>query len=186
MKVMRVLTGLWTLGIVLLLTTPISAKVYINKEDALKLAFPETERVERKTIFLTGEEVEKIEALSRVRLESKIFTYYAGIGDGGVSGYAFLGSHIVRTKPEVYMIVINPEGSLRQVEILAFYEPEEYLPSRRWYNQFQGKVLDDSLMPRRGLSAVSGATLSVNGITAEVRKILAIFEVKIQKGGVIR
>ena len=186
MKVMRVLTGLWTLGIVLLLTMPISAKVYINKEDALKLAFPETVRVERKTIFLTGEEVEKIEALSRVRLESKIFTYYVGIGDESVAGYAFLGSHIVRTKPVVYMVVINPAGSLKYVEILAFYEPEEYLPSRRWFDQFKGKVLDNNLWPKRGISAVSSATLSVNGITAEVRKILSIIEIKILDKRILR
>jgi len=186
MKTMRILTGLWTLGILLLLTTPISAKVYINKEDALKLAFPAAARVERKTIFLTGEEVEKIEALSRVKLESKIFTYYVGIGDGGVASYAFLGSHIVRTKPVVYMVVINPDGRLKYVEILAFYEPEEHLPSMRWFEQFKGKVLDNNLWPKRGISAVSGATLSVNGITAEVRKILSIFEIKILDKRILR
>lgn len=186
MKVMRALTGLWTLVIVILLTTPISAKVYINKEDALKMAFPEAERVERKTIFLTGEEVEKIEALSRVRLESKIFTYYIGIEDEGIAGYAFLGSHIVRTRPVVYMVVINPDGRLKYVEILAFYEPEEHLPSMRWFDQFKGKVLDNNLWPKRGISAVSGATLSVNGITAEVRKILSIFEIKILDTRILR
>ena len=186
MKVTRALTGLWALVIVLFLTTPTSAKVYMNKEDALKLAFPEAERVERKTIFLTGEEVEKIEALSKTRLESKIVTYYAGIGDGGVAGYAFLGSHIVRTKPVVYMVVINPDGSLKYLEILAFYEPEEYLPHRRWFDQFKGKVLDNNLWPKRGISAVSSATLSVNGITAEVRKILSIFEIKILDKRILR
>lgn len=186
MKVTRVLTGLWTLGIVLLLTTPISAKVYINKEDALKLAFPGAERIERKTIFLTGEEVEKIEALSKRRLESKVITYYVGIGDDGVSVYAFLGSQIVRTKPLVYMVVMNPDGSLKYVEILAFYEPEEYLPHKRWFDQFKGKALDNNLWPKRGISAVSGATLSVNGITAEVRKILSIFEIKILDKRILR
>ena len=186
MKVMRVLTGLWTLVIVLLLTTPISAKVYINKEDALKLAFPEAAKIERKTLFLTGEEAEKIEALARRRLESKVITYYVGIVDEGVSGYAFLGSHIVRTKPVVYMVVINPDGSLKYVEILAFYEPEEYLPSRRWFDQFKGKVLDNNLWPKRGISAVSSATLSVNAITAEVRKILSIFEIKILDKRILR
>src|SRR3972149_9708315 len=186
MKVMRVLTGHWTLVIVLLLTTPISAKIYINKEDALKLAFPVAESVERKTIFLTSAEVEKIEALSKTRLESKIVTYYVGMGDGGVSGYAFLGSHIVRSKPVVYMVVINPDGSLKYVEILAFYEPEEYLPHRRWFDQFKGKVLDNNLWPKRGISAVSSATLSVNGITAEVRKILSIIEIKILDKRILR
>jgi len=144
------------------------------------------EKIERRTLFLSEEEVKRIETMSKTKMESKMFPYYVAMRNNEISGYAFLGSHIVRTKPEVYMIVINQDGSLRQVEILAFYEPEEYLPSRRWFSQFQGKVLDEGLFPKRGISAVSGATLSVNGITAEVRKILSIFEIKILEGGVIR
>lgn len=183
---MKVLFGFWIAMMLPLWTTSLSAKVYLTRDDALKQAFPVAGEIERKTLFLTDDEVKRIEALSKTRLASKIFTYYVGIENEKVAGYAFLGSHIVRTKPEVYMIVINQDGSLRRVEILAFYEPEEYLPSKRWFNQFQGKTLDDSLWPKRGVNAVSGATLSVNGITAEVRKILAIFEIKIKNGRVIR
>lgn len=164
--------------------TVASGKVYLTLENALRHAFPESKEIERKNLFLTDEEVIRIQSLYRARLESKLFTYYVAHRDGDVLGYAFFGSHIVRTKPEVYMIVINPEGSLKQVEILAFYEPEEYLPSRRWFEQFKGKILDDSLWPKRGVSAVSGATLSVNGITGEVRKVLSVFEIKILGKGV--
>jgi len=180
---MKGLIVLWTLVMLSLWPdTSIFAKVYLTRDEALSQAFPMADQVERKTLFLTEEEAERVEGLSRNRLDSRMFNYYVALSNNEVSGYAFLGSHIVRTKPVVYMIVINPDGSLRHVEILAFYEPEEYLPSGRWFNQFQGMVLDNRLMPKRGISTVSGATLSVNSITAEVRKILAIFKIKIQKG----
>jgi len=158
-------------------------KVFLTKDDALKKAFPEANEIERLTIFLTDSDINKIQVLSKAKIESKIFTYYIARGRNGIIGYVIFGSHIVRTKPEVYMVVINPDGSIKYVEILAFYEPEEYLPPKRWFEQFNGKVLDDTLWTKRGISAVTGATLSANGITQEVRKALAVFQIMILKKG---
>ena len=157
------------------------AKVYRTKEEAIKQAFPDADAVEKETVFLNDEEKKQAEELGRVKLDSKVFTFYIGKKGKNAVGYAVFGSHIVRTKPEVYVVVINPDGSLRHVEILAFYEPQEYLPFQKWFEQFAGKVLDDSLWPKRGIHAVAGATLSVNGITQEVRKTLAVFKVMILK-----
>ncbi len=157
------------------------AKVYITKDDALKKAFPDANGVERLTLFLSDDDIKQIETLSKTKAESKIFTYYAAKGKNGIIGYAIFGSHIVRTKPEVYMIVINPDGSVNHIKILAFYEPEEYLPPKKWFEQFNGKVLDDNLWHKRGISAVTGATLSANGITQEVRKALSVFKIMILK-----
>jgi len=166
-------TALWV--------SPASGKVYLTKDEALNFTFPDAEGIERKTLFLTDEEVKKIETLSKAKIESKLFTYYIAMGKEGILGYAIFGSHIVRTKPEVYMVVINPDGSVNHIKILAFYEPEEYLPPKRWFEQFNGKVLDDNLWTKRGISAVTGATLSANGITQEVRKALAVFQIMILK-----
>ncbi len=155
-------------------------KVYLTKDDALKKAFPDAV-IERKTLFLSDEDVKRVESLSGTKVESKILTYYIATKGDSIIGYAIFGSHIVRTKPEIYTTVINPDGSIKYVEILAFYEPEEYLPPKRWFEQFNGKVLDDNLWTKRGISAVTGATLSANGITQEVRKALAVFQIMILK-----
>lgn len=170
------------LSVLVLWAGPLFAKVYSTKEGALKRAFPAPAAVERENLFLAEEDVKRIEALSKGRMESRLLTYYRAIDKGKVMGYAFIGSHVVRSKPEVYMVVIHPDGSIRYVEILAFYEPEEYLPAKRWFEQFAGRNLDDSLWPRRGVQAVTGATMSVNGITQEVRKVLAVFRLMIIEG----
>lgn len=178
---MRIIILLFTIAI--LWGSLSEAKVYRTKDDALKKAFPDANGVERLTLFLSDDDVKHIEALSKAKVESKIITYYMAKGKDGVIGYAFFGSHIVRTKPEIYMAVINPDGSIKHVEILAFYEPEEYLPPKRWFEQFAGKVLDDTLYHKRGISALTGATLSANGITQEVRKTLSVFKIMILKKG---
>lgn len=157
------------------------AKVYFTKEEALRLVFPEATAIEKKTVFLDSEQQKEIERLSKAKLEGKIFTFYIGKKDNTILGYALFGTHTIRTKPEVYIVAINPNGSLKQVEILAFYEPQEYLPTKRWFKQFIGKFLDDDLRLKRGIDAISGATLSAQGIISEARKVLAIFNITIQQ-----
>ena len=165
--------------VIMSLCTHSYAKVYYTKEDALKLAFPDASKIEKKTVFLDAVQKDRIEELAKTKTESRVFNFYTGEKNEEVIGYALFGSHVVRTKPEVYMAVINPDGSLRFIEILAFYEPEEYLPAKKWFSQFKDKRLNDDLWLKRGISAISGATMTANGIIREVRKALAIFKVAI-------
>lgn len=162
---------------------PVLAKVYFTRDEALKRAFPAAQ-IERHTLFFDDEDVRRIQELSKAKVESKIFNYYTAKEGNRIIGYAVLESHIVRTKPEVFMAVITPQGEVERIEILAFYEPEEYLPPKRWLDLFKGRRLDDQLWVRRGISAISGATMTVEGLTREIRKVLAVFELKILKGKV--
>lgn len=158
------------------------ARVYFTREDALSMAFPGASSIEKKTLFLSLEEQKRIEESAKVKLDSRMVTFYLGKNNGKVIGYAYLGSQIIRTKYAVFMVVINPDKTVKSVYVLAFYEPEEYLPSQKWLLQFSEKILDDRLWPKRDIHAVTGATMSVYSITREVRKALAIFQVMIIKG----
>ena len=108
-------------------------------------------------------------------------TYYVGKSTRGIHGYAFFETHIVRTMPETFMAVVNPDGNLKFVEILAFYEPEDYLPPRRWLDLFRGRKLGDDLWVKRGIRNITGATLTTQAITDGIRRILATFRVAIKK-----
>lgn len=166
----------WSVFLVLLAllvwALPLDAKVFATRDEALARAFPGLE-IKKETVFLKDSDLYEIEKASGVRPDSKLFTYYAARGKGGIEGYAVIESHIVRTKPEAYMAVISPGGELRYVEILAFYEPLEYIPSRRWLDQFTGKRLSESLWINREIQAITGATLTAFGLTREIRKTLA-------------
>lgn len=157
------------------------AQVYLTKEEALKQYFPAPSSVERKTLFLTDQQVEQIQARAKAKVESKIVTYYVGKKSGTVQGYAFFETHVVRTMPETFIIIMNPEGSVRAVEILAFYEPEDYLPPKRWLKLFQEKTSQSDLWLKRGVQNIVGATLSAQGITDGVRKVVTMFELTVPK-----
>lgn len=155
-------------------------QVFKNQAEVLKEAFPKDSSVERRVAFLTNEQINKIEKLAKAKLETKLITYYVGSREDSTVGYAFFETNVVRTKPETFVVILDPDGSIKFVEILAFYEPLDYLPTPRWLRLFGGKVLSEDLWPKRDIHNITGATLTVQAITQGVRKILAIYQVIVQ------
>lgn len=165
---------------------PLAAKgkVYYSKSEALDSAFPGADRVDSRTIVLNDEEASAIQSLAKAKLETRLITVYTGVKDGEIVGYAFIDIHNVRTLPEAFLIVLSPEGEIESLQVLAFYEPEEYLPSEGWLAQFDRRVLDDQLRLGGEIHGIAGSTLSARAVTDGVRRSLAIFEliVKTKQG----
>jgi len=171
--------------IVLFLASPNSplAKVFYAKEEAIRAAFPEADVIDKQTFFLTDDQKRQVESLAQARLESKLVTLYIGKRGQKPLGYAMIDVHTVRTLPEAVMVVLSPEGLVTSTLILAFYEPLEYLPNERWLKQFDQTRLTPDLRVGGGIAGITGATLTVRGVTDAVRKALAVYQVLIAKGG---
>lgn len=159
----------------LLLAAPAPARVLLSQKDALALAFPGDAKVERKTAFLTDEQLAAAEKAAGAKIDSKVWTYY--VGSSSSAGTAYFESHRVRTMNEAFMVVVNPDATVRFIEILSFAEPDEYLAPKKWLGQFSGKPLDDDLMLRRGLRNITGASLTSDAVTRGVRRVLAVHQV---------
>jgi Na+-translocating ferredoxin:NAD+ oxidoreductase RnfG subunit len=164
------------------LPAPVGAAVFYSRSEALELAFPEAERIETRTHLLRDDQVERIEKLSRSRLESRMVKIYTGLRGDAVLGYAVIDVHNVRTLPEAFMVVLTPEGSVRSLRVLAFHEPLDYLPAERWYDQFEERSLEAPLRLGGDIHGVVGATLSARATTQGVRRALAYYEVLIRNG----
>ncbi|WP_238985417.1 FMN-binding protein [Nitrosococcus halophilus] len=154
--------------------------IYYGKKEALELAFGEEAQVEMQSLFLTEEQVAKIEQLARTKLESKLFTFYVGRHEGKLLGYAAIESHTVRTKPETLLIILTPTGELDQIHVLAFHEPPEYQPPERWFAQLYRRQLSE-LNLNYGIQGITGATLSSRAATSSARKVLAIYQIAIKE-----
>ncbi|KAF0124265.1 MAG: FMN-binding domain-containing protein [Elusimicrobia bacterium] len=165
-----------TLVLLLLCAPPASALMLLSQKQALALAFPGI-AVERRTAYLTPEQVKRAQEAGRVKVAARVWTYYVGISSKGVEGYAYFDTHVVRTMPETFMAVVEPDGRLRFVELLAFLEPDDYLPGARWLDQFAGRRLDADLLVRRGIRNITGATLTAQALTDGVRRVLAVHSV---------
>jgi len=153
-----------------------SSTVLITVEEALVAAFPEAETV-RETVFLTDGEIERAGELAGARPEGALVTRYRAHRDGRLVGWAYLDTHRVRTLPETLMVVVDPDGSVARVEVVAFREPLEYVPPEGWYEQFDGRDLDGELELKRAIRPVTGATLTARATNDAVRRVLAIHAV---------
>jgi hypothetical protein len=158
-------------------TSPALAKVYLSQEQALDLAFGDASRAERRTAYLTDEQAAGILERAGSEPGSRVVVYYEAKNEEAPQVTAYFDTHLVRTLPETVMVVVGPDSRVARVDLLSFDEPEDYLPKRRWLDQFNGRPLDDELSTSRSIRAVTGATISSRVITATVRRVLALHAV---------
>lgn len=175
------LAAIAPVSFVLFAGTPARAEVFHSKESALRLAFPSAERVQPRTLFLTEDQKTSVERRAGSSLESRMVTCYVGTRGGEVQGYAFFETHLVRTLPATFMVVLDPSGRVRAVHILAFHEPSDYLPSERWLRQFSGQRLGRELAVGQDIVGIAGSTMSSQAVTAAVRRILAVYDVVLRQ-----
>ena len=160
----------------MLVAASVLAKVFSTQDDALTEAFPGAE-IKRNSIFLSEAQVKRVEKHAGVKLRSPILIVYEAFRDGDRIGKAYFDAHRVRTLPETLMIVVDLEDRIREINVLEFREPQEYLPRAKWYEQFLGRKLDRELSMGRGVDGVTGATLTARATINAARRALAIHKV---------
>jgi electron transport complex protein RnfG len=153
----------------------------ITREEALKAAFPGAE-IRSQVIFLTDPERQEVQKTSGSIVSSVLVASYRALQNGKEIGRAYLDTHTVRTKKQSLLVILHPDGTLKRVEVVAFLEPPEYLPSERWYQQFEGKALSENLKLDREIHAVTGATLTAKATMEAVRRVMAIDALVQRKG----
>lgn len=157
---------------------PAAGQGVLTQQEALRLAFPEPARIERRTAFLSEAQLDLAQrrAGAGVELPAKVLSYYVATRNGVPLGAAYFDVHRVRTLPEVVMIVVTPGGQIERIEILKFLEPPEYRAPAGWLGQIAGKRLDAGLSLKRGVAGMTGATLTSRAIVDASRRVLALHQ----------
>jgi len=177
------ITAAWVL-----ISAPLAAQARLTQDEALRLAFPLPATVERRTAFLTEDQLARARELAGpdVEVTSRVVTYYMGHScassapcglSGPPLGVAYFERHRVRTLNEVLMFVVSPGGRITRVDILEFLEPPEYRASPRWLGQLLGRGLDDALSLKGSVVNLTGATLTSRAIARASRRVLAVHQV---------
>lgn len=167
----------------LLAAAPAAAEVFLSQREALALAFPDADRIERKNVLLDDQQAAAVERLSGAPLESKLVTLHQGFRGDELLGYALIDIHTVRTLPEAFMVVLTPEGRVASLRMLAFYEPSEYKPPDRFLAQFDARALEPELRLGGAIHGIAGSSLSARAVTTGVRRSLALYQVLVRGGG---
>lgn len=170
-------------GLVLLLrgTLPEAAhaQVLLTQDEALRLAFPEPAGLERRTAFLSEEQVAQVARLAEPAkaVGRSVVTYYVAWSGGRPVGAAYFDVHRVRTLQEVLMVAVGPEGRVSRIEVLGFAEPPEYMAPDGWLELFLDRGLEKGTSTRGDIPIVTGATLTSHSVSGAVRRSLSLHEV---------
>ena len=153
----------------------LDVQVYLTKKRAFEIAFPGADKVDREKKWLTKEQKKAIGDLCLQNFESNRVTFYVEKRDGVPMGYAIIDHEIGKSFPITFMVVLNVDGSVRDVEILVYREPrgwEVRYPS--FMDQFTGKNADTDY---RIINSITGATLSVRAMVKGVSRATAAYKV---------
>ncbi len=169
------------LYLLLTLALPLSAKVLISPIDAMKQSYGSSSKVVKKNILLSNTQAKKIQEGAKVKLKSKIFRTFKASENGKSLGYGVLINRKVRSKNAVVLYLISNDSTLKGIEIIAFNEPHEYIPSKKWISQFENVPTDKKLQVGREIPTITGATMSARSITDGSRIAFEIYN-EILKG----
>lgn len=150
-------------------------QVYLTKKQALEVAFPGAETVDTEKKWLTDADRKAIGELCQQMVEDPRMNFYIGRKSGKPMGYMVMDHVVGKSLPISFMVVLNTDGTVRDVEIMVYREPQGWeIRYESFLKQFFGK---NSSFDSREINSITGATLSVRSITRGVSKILAAYKV---------
>jgi hypothetical protein len=164
-------------------SAPAFATQYLTPEQAQKLMFPEADAFKPQPLALDAAQMRQVEQLSGLPARSVQWRAVGAYKGDKLLGYMVLDDVVGKFELISYAVGINPDASIRQVEILTYREShggEVRLPA--WRKQFVGKTAKGGgLAIGAGVANISGATLSCTHVTDGVRRIAAVAQVALAK-----
>jgi len=153
------------------------AEVFLTEEDALKLMFPQSERIRKDVLKLSPEKKLQIEERIGWKFPEESFEVYIGETGTQINGYALVQNTIGKHKPMTYMVGIDNNGHVSNVELLVFREARgSEVRTKRFNVQYEGKTVLDPVRINKDIINISGATMSVRSISAGVKRVLVLVD----------
>lgn len=152
-------------------------EVYLTPEEAAQLMFPDSERIEQNTLTLTAEQKTTVEERIGWQFPENSFECFIGRSNGKVDGWAMIQHTIGKHKPMTYMVGVDPDGEVVNVEVLVYRESRgSEVRTARFNYQYEGKTVFDPIRINRDIINISGATMSVRSMSAGVKRVLVLVD----------
>jgi Na+-translocating ferredoxin:NAD+ oxidoreductase RnfG subunit len=153
------------------------ADVFLAEEDALKLMFPQSERIRKEVLKISPEKKLPIEERIGWKFPEDSFEVYVGETGIQIDGYALVQNTIGKHKPMTYMVGVDNTGHVLNVELLVFREARgSEVRTKRFNVQYEGKTVLDPVRLNKDIINISGATMSVRSMTAGIKRVLVLVD----------
>ncbi|MDH3322088.1 MAG: FMN-binding protein [Flavobacteriaceae bacterium] len=91
----------------------------------------------------------------------------------GHMGYFYLGKAFGKTDDFDFLVIFDENLIIKKIKILTYRE--DYggeISSKRWLKQFNGLTNEDTVVYKKNIKAISGATISVKSMTNAINDLL--------------
>ncbi len=177
MKATRYILLASVLALILGISLNASAQVFLKPQEAIEKLMPEADSHVTDEKALTPEIKRRLEEGLGRGVEEKRYIFIIGMKGGKPTAYAVILNVTGKERPITFMIVINPDGRVRAVEVLVYRESQgSEIRDQRFMRQFEGKTIMSELRAGRDIDVITGATLSSRSATFAVKKALALVD----------
>jgi FMN-binding domain len=153
------------------------AEVFLTEEDAVKLMFPKSERIKKELLRVPTDKKMTVEERIGWKFPEDAFDVYIGETGTQVDGYALVQHTIGKHKPMTYMVGVDAQGRVSNVELLVFREARgSEVRTKRFNVQYEGKTALDPVRINKDIINISGATMSVRSMTAGIKRVLVLID----------
>ena len=152
----------------------LQAQLLISPVDAMQENYGSAASITKKNVLLSNAKYTTIQKNAKTKLTTKIYRIFTAKSDDKILGYGILINRKVRSKNAVVLYFIH-NAKLQDIEIIAFNEPIQYLPTKRWNEQFKNTQTDTLLQLNRDIPSISGATMSARSVVEGSRIAFAVY-----------
>src|ERR1700680_2897143 len=163
------------------ITQPVQAVQYLTIGAAQKLAFPSATRFLEAHVVYRSADIEAIQRISGQPVRTRGEQVWKAFSGDRLIGFFILdyviGKHLVID----YSVSLEPDGRVRRVDVLEYRESYGgEIRNASWLAQFVGKTSGSTLEVNKDIRNISGATLSSRHVTEGVKRVLALYEVRLK------
>jgi Na+-translocating ferredoxin:NAD+ oxidoreductase RnfG subunit len=160
---------------------PVNAVQYLTIEAAQKLAFPAATRFVEAHVVYRPADIDAIQRLSGQPVRTRGEQVWKAFTGDRFIGYFILDYVIGKHLAIDYSVALEVDGRVRRLDVLEYRESYGgEIRSANWLAQFVGKRSGSTLEVNKDIRNISGATLSSRHITEGVRRVLALYEVRLK------
>ncbi|MDF0674722.1 MAG: FMN-binding protein [Nitrospira sp.] len=154
-----------------------AAEEFMSEEEGVRIMLPKSERVRKEVITLSQEKKAHIQERIGWKFPEESFEVYIGESGSQVDGYAVVQHTIGKHKPMTYLVGVDNEGSVSDVELLVFRESRGSDVGKKRFNaQYEGKTVLDPIRIKSDITNITGATMSVRSMSAGVKRVLVLID----------
>ena len=160
---------------------------YLSIEGAQKAVYPQADAFSEITPSLSPEQLQAVLAAAGPQPPHGSIRIWRATRQNALLGHFFVDEVIGRQSLITYAVGIDPDGNLRNLEILAYRESHgSEIRNPAWRAQFSSRSDLQQLRFRTDIKNISGSTLSSEHVTQGVRWLLALWQSTLRPNGAAR